>query len=557
MILVQFWYRSDTVLMLLRYWISSENTSVTGSGTLCVGSGNFWWCIYTSNHTTKTLCFDHFQFILSIIRIVTFCAVKVCSNLIQQTVCVLKANKRSSVTILEMMDDQDVFLRCNNLTLEQYRLIALARGLTGGAGCLVSLAVLVIVLLVAKKKTWENVCKRIYFAVILYTMFYCIVSIAAVNYKQHPTQESAWCAARGFLLHYAGTLVMVHFCVFAIAVMFQITVPLELGLCQGIKERLNISNKKAIFLEAFLFLILFFIPLLNTLEPLASLLPFYGNYGPMCWFRLELTENCTVSTADVFFLQAIPFAIMCFSCCMLTFMISLTTLCGLYLKFQKKRKLGSRIGTLIPTMLILTVITFVMTGWFIVSAVTAKNFSNSFSDWLREATVTLAATVGILVATGIYIHFPTHLCDLCKRAHQARLDSAVSRRQVLQIQVDHHNSPVHSRIPAGHTPNLKQPSNTPNVRQPTHIRSQPSPAGSLIVHKSVRPTTQKSSRGAHSLPTHIQSQPSHTECRISHEPVTTTQQPSQTSYTECRISHEPVTTTQDCTETTPLISHKK
>ena len=353
------------------------------------------------------------------------------------------------------MADQDVFLRCNNLTLEQYRLIALARGLTGGAGCLVSLAVLVIVLLAAKKKTWENVCKRIYFAVILYTLFYCIVSIAAVNYKQHPTQESAWCAARGFLLHYGGTLVMVHFCVFAIAVMFQITVPLELGLCQGIKERLDISNKKAIFLEAFLFLILFFIPLLNTLEPFASLLPFYGNYGPMCWFRLDITENCTVSTVDVFFLQAIPFAIMCLSCCMLTFMISLTTLCGLYFKFQKKRKLGSRIGTLIPTMLILTVITFIMTGWFIVSAVTAKNFSNSFSDWLREATVTLAATVGILVATGIYIHFPTHLCDLCKRALQARRDSAVSRRQVLQIQVDHHNPPVHSRILAGHTPNYK------------------------------------------------------------------------------------------------------
>ena len=500
----------------------------------------------------------HFQFVLSIIRIVTFCAVKVCSNPIQQTVCVLKANKRSSVTILEMMDDQDVFLRCNNLTLEQYRLIALARGLTGGAGCLVSLAVLVIVLLVAKKKTWENVCKRIYFAVILYTLFYCIVSIAAVNYKQHPTQESAWCAARGFLLHYGGTLVMVHFCVFAIAVMFQITVPLELGLCQGIKERLNISNKKAIFLEVFLFLILLFIPLLNTLEPFASLLPFYGNYGPMCWFRLDITENCTVSTADVFFLQAIPFAIMCFSCCMLTFMISLTTLCGLYFKFHQKRKLGSRIGTLIPTMLILTVITFVMTGWFIVSAVTAKNFSNSFSDWLREATVTLAATVGILVATGIYIHFPTHLCDLCKRALQTRRDSALSRRQVLQIQVDHHNPPVHSRIPAGRTPNLKQPSNTPNIRQPSHIRSQPSPAGSPIVHKSVtRSTTQKSSRGAHSLSTHIQSQPSHTEGHISHEPVTTTQEPSQPSHTECHISHEPVTTTQDCTETTPLISHKK
>ena len=505
-----------------------------------------------------------------------------------------------------------MFLRCNNLTLEQYRTIALARGLTGGAGCLVSLVVLVIVLLVAKKKTWENFCKRIYFAVILYTLLYSIASIAAVNYERHPTQESAWCAARGFLLHYAGTLVMVHFCVFAIAVMFRITVPLELGLCQGIKERLNISNKKAIFLEVFLFLILFFVPLLNTLEPFSSQLPFYGNYGPLCWFCLELTKNCTVSTADVFFLQAIPFAIMCFSCCMLTFLISLTTLSGLYLKFRKREKLGGRIGTLIPTMLILTVLTFIMTGWFIVSAVTAKNFSNSFSDWLREATVTLAATVGILVATGIYIHFPTQLCDLCKRAHRGRRASAVSRRRALQIQVGPHNPPV--QIPAGHTPNLKQPSKTSNVRQSIqnqpiyagshksltmssqthslnksgHIQSQSSHTESHISYKPVTTTQEAASQPSHTesrivhepvttleagqpsvidTESHIShepvtttqepSQPSVTECRISHETVTTTQEPSQPSVTECRISHETVTTTQNCTETTPLLSRNK
>ena len=524
------------------------------------------------------------------------------------------------------MDDQDLFLRCNNLTLEQYRTIALARGLTGGAGCLVSLVVLVIVLLVAKKKTWENFCKRIYFAVILYTLLYSIASIAAVNYERHPTQESAWCAARGFLLHYAGTLVMVHFCVFAIAVMFQITAPLELGLCQGIKERLNISNKKAIFLEAFLFLILFFVPLLNTSEPFSSQLPFYGNYGPLCWFRLELTKNCTVSTADVFFLQAIPFAIMCFSCCMLTFLISLTTLSGLYLKFRKeenlgsrigtliptrkKEKLGSRIGTLIPTMLIVTVLTFIMTGWFIVSAVTAKNFSNSFSDWLREATVTLAATVGILVATGIYIHFPTHLCDLCKRAYRGR-----HRRRALQIQVGPHNPPV--QIPVGHPPNLKQPSNvkqsvqtqpiyagshksltmstatqkssqTHSLNKSGHIQSRSSHTKSHISYKPVTTTQEAASQPSHTesrivhepvttleagqpsvidTESHIShepvtttqepSQPSVTECRISHETVTTTQEPSQPSVTESYISHETVTTTQDCTETTPLISRNK
>jgi len=520
------------------------------------------------------------------------------------------------------MDDEDIFLFCSNMSLEQYRAIALARGLTGGAGCLVSLTVLVIVLLVAKKKTWEKFSKRIYFALIPYTFLYSIASIAAVNYNHPPSEESTWCEVRGFFLHHFGTLVFVHFCVLAIALMLQITISLKLAPCQAIKDKLSlICSRKA---EALLFFILFLLPLPDTLAPFSPQLPSYGNFGPLCWFRLELTKNCTVSTFDISFLHTVPFAIICFACCVLTLVISLMILCGLYLKYRNEEgKIGRSIGRYIPTMVILTVLTFIMTGWYIVSAVTAKNFRNSFSDWLREATVTLAATVGILVATGIYIHFPTHLCDLCKRAHRGRQASAVSRRRALQIQVGPHNPPV--QIPAGHTPNLKQPSKTSSVRQPSSIRSQPIYAGS---HKSLTMSTvtQKSSQ-THSLNKsgHIQSQPSHTESHISykpvtttqeaasqpshteshivhepvttletgqpsvidteshifshetvtttqepsqpsateshifsHETVTTTQEPSQPSATESHIfSHETVTTTQDCTETTPLLSHKK
>jgi len=53
------------------------------------------------------------------------------------------------------MDAGELFLSCNNLTLGQYRIIVLTRGLAGAAGFVISLAVLGIVLLTAKKKAWE------------------------------------------------------------------------------------------------------------------------------------------------------------------------------------------------------------------------------------------------------------------------------------------------------------------------------------------------------------------------------------------------------------------
>ena len=38
---------------------------------------------------------------------------------------------------------------------------------------------------------------------ILCTLLYSAVAIAAVNYSHPPSQESAWCGALGFLLHYS------------------------------------------------------------------------------------------------------------------------------------------------------------------------------------------------------------------------------------------------------------------------------------------------------------------------------------------------------------------
>jgi len=352
---------------------------------------------------------------------------------------------------LRVMDAEEVFLSCSNLTLGQYKALVLTRGLVGAAGCVVSLGILGIVLLTSKTKAWENLTKRIYLTNILYTLLYCIVAIAAVNYSHPPSQESAWCEAMGFLLHYTGTLVVVQYCALAFAIMFQITEPVY-KLFRKRRDCINLRRPK--LWERLLFVVLFLSPLLNTWEPFLPQLPSYGNYGPLCWFRLELTDNCTANTLDVRFLQAVPFAVVSLTYCV-TFTISLITLCGLYYKFRMKTT-GRSLSRVIPKIFLLTVITFVMTAWFTFSSLPSKSLSDirSFSTWLENVIATLAATIAILVAVGVYVHFPTHLFVGCRRAsHLAtrHLQNPITGKQTVHpSEVDHCNVPSHTVCKISH-----------------------------------------------------------------------------------------------------------
>ena len=312
------------------------------------------------------------------------------------------------------MDSQDLFLSCYNMTLGQYRALTLARALTGAAGCIVSLTVLGIIVLTTRRKAWENISKRLYFATIFYVLFYSIMAIAAVNYSHPPSQQSRWCEALAYLLHYSGTLVVVQYLACVIAVMLQVTVPVYQAVRKG-NDRMCISPRKAKLGEALLFLILFHSPLLNTWEPFLPQFAPYGSYGPLCEFRLELTDNCTAnsthnSAINALYLQHIPFAVMGFVGSVLTFM-TLVTLCGMYCKFRM-RTIGTRISRVIPLMAIMIFIVFVMAVYFTVLSVAYKRSHNinSFSAWLRDMTVTLAVAIGSLVIIGVYVHFPMKLC---------------------------------------------------------------------------------------------------------------------------------------------------
>ena len=401
------------------------------------------------------------------------------------------------------MDTEELFLSCSNVTLGQYRITALAMGLTGAVGCVITLAVLGTVLLTTKKRAWENLPKRIYLTNILYTLLYSIMATAAVNYSHPPSQESAWCAATGILLHYCGTLVIVHYCALGFTLVIQVTVPVYLEAVR--KKHDNIySPRKAKVWEVILFLLMFLCPFLNSWEPFLPQLPSYGNYGPSCWFRLELTDNCTTNKSDELFLRTIPFAVLCFGFSVLAFIV-LLALCRTYCKFRSKT-IGSRIITVIPTIVIMIVVSFMMTLWFIVLSAITSSQIGSFSAWLRNAAITRASTIGILVLVGFYLHFPTYLCLRCKRALQQ--EGGQNEQEIVhppEVAMAYHNAqPVLS----------PHPSDVDHHKYPTDTTCN-------IPHSPITVTENTPLISTH--PPEVDScHPTHTTYSISHEPVTTT-----------------------------------
>ena len=234
-----------------------------------------------------------------------------------------------------MTKSGELFLRCNNLTLDKYKLLALSRGLTGAVGFTVSLVVLVVILIAARRKAWNTLSKRLFLMTILYTAAYSVVVTAGVHYSHPPANETAYCEAMAFLLHYSGSLVMVSYLFLALTLALQVVLPVFPALVARMEQ--TFSNKR--LWEVILFLTCFLVPILNTVEPFILPIDPYGHYGPLCWFRLEIDENCSHSNMlykNEQLLWTLPFGLMSFSLFTLGFFITII-LCCIYRNFRKTR----------------------------------------------------------------------------------------------------------------------------------------------------------------------------------------------------------------------------
>ena len=184
-------------------------------------------------------------------------------------------------------------------------------------------------------------------------------------------------------------------------------------------------------------MILFFCPVVITWEPFLPNLRSYGNYGPLCWFHLELSDNCISSSYNKLFLHTIPDAVVCLVYIVKTVLI-LVVLCCLYCKLHMRV-----IGRAIPTLLILMIIEVVTMAWFILSAVPFENIVSSFSHWIPNVTVTTVtvSTVGILV--GVAIYFPTYLCVRCWKSFYQHICSRRSQCPATEQNEEFEQQPAH------------------------------------------------------------------------------------------------------------------
>ena len=100
--------------------------------------------------------------------------------------------------------------------------------------------------------------------------------------------------------------------------------------------------------------------------------------------------------------------------------------------------------------------------WFLMSAIRSEGFRKigSFSAWLKNITVATATTIGTLLAVGMYVHFPTHLCKQHRRAVVVRRPPhqqlpSVGQNEGIEQQSAHppeHNNPPESRFNNLHSP---------------------------------------------------------------------------------------------------------
>jgi len=222
----------------------------------------------------------------------------------------------------------------------------------------------------------------------------------------------------------------------------------------------------------------------------------------------------------------------------------------MYCKFHTKT-IGNHIITVIPTVVVVTVLQFMLMLWFILSAIPSKSLSQvgSFSDWLRYITLTTAISIGTLVVAGVYVHFPIYLCWHCKGAlHQE--GGRNEQEIVYPPNVAYHNTQtmylnLHSPV----TTVAPSPQDVGHRKYTTHTTCN-------IAHSPL--TTERTALiSTHPPEVDHHKYSTHTTCNIAHSPLTTERTalisthppevdhhkyPTHTTYS---ISHEPVTTTHN------------
>ena len=97
--------------------------------------------------------------------------------------------------------------------------------------------------------------------------------------------------------------------------------------------------------------------------------------------------------------------------------------------------------------MVLVMLLIAVMAMYIILAVHSNCFG-SFSAWITNVTVITAAAIGMLMFVGMYVHFPTHLCEQCGRASYL---STGQNEQNQSVQPPDHNNPTQSIVSNPHS----------------------------------------------------------------------------------------------------------
>ena len=330
------------------------------------------------------------------------------------------------------MDNQLLaFKNCSHFTDEQLTAIALFRGATAAACCVILFVVLV-TLLVLVRFHYQRVCgtvlKRLAIGFTATNVLYQLVLALHLQYYLNP-QDLKFCEADAFLDQYVGSVLLLFMLEIAFVLFFKVLhVSTSWEFIDVYYEKLKeckfiCCGWKINKMEIAIFVFAVTLPLLFDWIPFTT--NTYGPLGPWCWIRVS-EKNCSslsrAGTLEQVWLWNLPFVAIAFLTSVL-FMVSLNLLgCGI--KNAKVEKLALiEVG--------ITNIIFFLT-FLVLAVLWCLQQSNTYITWLLTAIcIPLTVTVASL-ATLFAIHLPLSFmvaCACCKHQRQKSIYAVTTVNQ--------------------------------------------------------------------------------------------------------------------------------
>ena len=313
-----------------------------------------------------------------------------------------------------------------------FKTIMLSRILAVSGSLVLSLTVLALILLAARRKSWENLPKRLFIACIVFTCANSLAALAGIDYSHKsltiPGNDTESCQELAFVFHYLGSLIACSYVAWSFALLVHVTLPLcSPAERQSQRHKLScrFSKRRKIVAEIFLYMAVIISPaFLTSWEPfvLAGFAK-YGSNGLWCDYQRHIVRNCseTFYEDDTFYLSTITYSILAILCWGTMSVVNFV-LCGLWVKFRKSL-IGKRIFKGIRTVLLLMIAVTLCLNIFLSVTLYAKSkkLHNSLALWIMHATVPITSNTVILLIVATFLHFRFKKC--CKKPSRAKSDS--------------------------------------------------------------------------------------------------------------------------------------